>query len=175
MPYFVFFLLFAVSGCEVLDLDVDVAIEEQRINGFDPLTTLLPVPFDLDVDLEAETQARNTGPAQGVRAKAMFLQITNTAIGTDDVDTFDFASSVTIFISSMQEDSSLPKIPVATLSPVPRTRRRIVLDVNSGLDLRPYIDEGAVLDSVARGSTPDDDVTLDGVLTLSYEVLRSSS
>jgi hypothetical protein len=156
------------SGCRGLGaFEVAIDLAEQRVSG-SPLGGLLgglfEVPIPLDVDVAAETAARETGPAQRVRLVELSLRTTNE---TD----FDFLDSAEVFVQSRQSGSSLPRVRVAIVDPVPGGARQIFFETDEEVDLLPYIREGARLTSSARGRVPPADVTFDGRAVLSVEVL----
>lgn len=163
-----------LAGClGAGDFEVDIDVAEQHIDG-NPLGGLLggvfEVPIPLDVDLAAETAARDTGPAQHVRLAELSLVITPTAEPEGDTDDFDFLDSAAIFVESRQSGSSLPRVEVAHVDPAPNGVRQIFFDTDARVDLLPYIDEGARLTSSAQGHAPPDDVTFVGRAVLSVEV-----
>ena len=57
------------------------------------------------------------------------------------------------------------------MSAVPDGARQIAFETDTSVDLRPYINEGARLTSSAEGTVPPDDVTFDGQILLTVEVL----
>ncbi len=163
-----------LSGCVGAGaFEVDVALQEQRVSG-SPLGGLLSgffdVPVPLNVDLAAETAARDTRPAQHVRLIDLTLSITATEEADGDTDDFDFLDSVDVYVESAQSGSSLPRVRVATLYPAPRGARTVSFETDTSIDLLPYINEGARLTSSARGHAPPDDVSFDGRAALSVEV-----
>lgn len=166
----------AVSACgprgfASFALGYDTA--EQQVDG-NPLGGLLgnaiDVPIPLDVDLAAETAARDTGPAQHVHLTELRLDITETAEVAPDTDDFDFVDRIEIFVESSQSGSALPRQRVASLEAVPRGARSISLTPDD-VDLIDYLREGARLTSSASGTVPPDDVTFAGHLELAIEVL----
>ena len=165
----------ALTGCSnLLAFDLSVQLAEQRVEG-SPIGGLLggffELPIPLDVDLASETAARDTGPAQAVRLTSLTLDITATAEGAGDTDDFDFVDSVDIFVESRESGSDLPRVRVATVSGIPDGARQIVFETDTTVNLRPYVNEGARLTSSAEGTVPPDDVTFDGDIVLTVEVL----
>ena len=161
-------------GCSDLgSFAVELDLAEQRVPG-SPVGGLLgglfEVPIPLDVDLEAETAARDTGPVQHVRLSQLTLRITPTAEPEGDTDDFGFIDSVEIFVESTSADSELPRVRVARL-PEEVGGREIAFETDPSVDLLPYIREGARLTSEASGQAPEDDVTFDGRAVLDLEVL----
>src|SRR5687767_8779782 len=66
-------------GCGALQFDVGQELPEQTLQGSvlgGVLPSFVPDPIRLDIDVKAETQRRNTGPATKVQLKSMKLQVT---------------------------------------------------------------------------------------------------
>jgi hypothetical protein len=174
MRFVTLLLGLAISGCGAIGFDLPIELREQHIEGSvlgGVLGGVFEVPIPLDIDLQAETQARDTGPAQHVRLAALTLSITTTDEPSGDTDDFAFIDGVEIWVESAQSGSSLPRTRVAELGPVPDGAREISFTTDESVDLLPYINEGARLTSSAQGTQPDDDVSFDGVVMLSVEVL----
>ena len=161
----------ALGGCGIARFSIPYEITEQRVMG-SPLGGLLGpvVDIPIDIDLTAETAARDTGPAQHVFLTELTLAITTTDEPAGDTDDFDFIDSIDIFVESGTAGSTLPRVRVAHLDPVPMGARAISLELD-GVDLIQYVREGAVLTSSASGTAPPDDVTFDGHLTFAIDVL----
>ncbi len=162
-----------LCSCGLAEFDVDRDIEEQRVAG-NPLSgavaNLLGISIPMNVDIENETAARDTGPAKAVRLKALGFRITQTAVGEADEDDFDFLTSAEVLVESTDPGSALPRVRVATFDGAPGAQQ-IEFDTDRTVDLAPYADEGARFVSESRGSLPPDDVTFDGVFTVTIELL----
>lgn len=161
---------FGIGSFSVLHDIPEQQVEGNLLGGL--LGSVLGIPIVLDIDLEAETASRETGPAQHVFLTDFRLEITPTAEGGLDRDDFDFLQSIEVFVESSESGSSLPRERIAFREAVPRGARSIELDVED-LDVIDYVREGARLTASANGSAPLDDVTFDGQLTLLVEVLPS--
>jgi hypothetical protein len=161
----------ALAACGIARFSIPYELAEQRVTG-SPLGGLLGPVIDIpiDIDLSAETAARDTGPAQHVYLTGLSLAITPTAEPAGDTDDFDFIDTIDIFVESGAAGSTLPRLRVAHLDPVPTGARAISLELD-GVDLIQYVREGAVLTSSAAGTVPPDDVTFDGHLTFAIDVL----
>lgn len=169
-----------LSGCFFLQEDgslvsfpVAYAIDEQTVEGNllgGLLGGLLGVPIALEVDLEEETRARDTGPAQHVYLSELELSITPTAESGADSDDFGFLDSIEIYVESRQPGSSLPRQRIAYRDPVPSGSRTLSMTVED-VDLIDYVNEGALITASAGGHAPLDDVTFDGSMILIVEVL----
>lgn len=161
----------ALTACS--GFDIEEPIPEQRVKGLllgGLLSELFVEPIPLDIDIAAETAARDTGPAQSVTLESFTLAVTPTAVSSGDSDDFDFIDAITVQVESRRAGSALPPGIVATLDPVPRGVQEISLTPTE-LDLLPYVEEGARIRASVRGSTPPDDVTIDGTVVLTVEVL----
>jgi hypothetical protein len=161
-------------GDGVGDFDVAVGVDESLVEGNllgGLLGGLLGIQVQLDIDLEAETMARGTGPVQHVYLSDMSLSVTSTAQGAGDSDSMDFVDTLDIYVESTAAGSTLPRQLVATVDGVADGARTINLNTDLTVDLLPYINEGARLTAEGTGNTPTDDVTFDGVVILTCEVL----
>jgi hypothetical protein len=145
-------------------------IAEQQVRG-NPLgsvlgANLLQIPLNVNVD--AQTAARGTGPAQHVYLTDLTFRITATDQPMGD---FSFLTSIAIYVQSTQSGSSLPRVRVAHLDSVPAgTPQSIALTVD-GVDLIGYVREGAQLTATAMGHAPAHDTSFDGHLDLAIDVL----
>ena len=161
--------MIAAAGCAgFLMFRVSEPIAEQRISA----SQLGPIlePMTLALDLDAETAARDTGPARHVYLETLTLTVTPTAEPAGDVDDLAFLQGAEIFIESALPQSNLPRQRVATLAPVApgdRTATFLADDV----DIIEYAREGARLSANAVGTLPPDDVTFDGQYTLVLDAI----
>ena len=162
----------SAACASVGDFDIDRTIAEQRVMG-SPIAGLLgslfQVPIPLAVDIESEITARNTGPAETARLKALALEITTSAQSSGDSDDFDFLDSVDIFIESTHTGSHLPRARVARADNIAATPR-IDFTVIRSVNVLPYAEEGARLTSEVEGRVPPDDVSFAGHFTLRVEL-----
>lgn len=161
-----------VAGCThgFPSFELTLGIDEQRILGSPlggPLADTVPIP--LEIDLGAETEARDTAPAEHVYLTALHFDVTTTAEPEGDTDDFDFVSSVDVWIESTQPGTTLPRLHVAGLENVPDGLRRLELVVDDA-DVIEYLREGSRLTATATGTAPPDDVTLDGGYSLVVDV-----
>lgn len=155
-----------LCACGVVSFDVIANVPEQTVMG-NPigglLPSFLPNPFTLNVDIQAETQKRNTGPATSANIKAIQFQSTPHASPSG---TFDFVDAIHIFV----EAPMLEKKEVASLDPVPKGKTTIDLAPVSGLDILPYVSAGATLSAAATGRQPAKNFTFDGTVTITVHV-----
>ena len=166
------FLAVLASGCG-LGFNIERDIPEQYVQG-SPLAGLLgglfEVPIPIELDLEEETEARNTGPAKSVKLTKLKLWITETAEATEGEDDLSFIDSVDVFVSSSLPDSTLEPQLVATLGRVERGTREVEFDTFSEVNLKEYVEEGAVLNTVAAGRAPPSDESFAGMVRLRVQV-----
>jgi hypothetical protein len=161
-----------LSGCGIGDFDVERGISEQRVPG-NALSALLETFFDMpipmNVNLEEETAARDSGPAQSAHLTRLDFRVTASAMSTPDKDDFSFLRSVTVFIESTRAGSTLPRQKIAEAEDI---QASVALSFRTfdRVDVLPYTEEGARFVSEAQASAPPDDVTFDGSFTVSVEL-----
>lgn len=180
LPHVIAVLCLLLSGCfflreddSLLSFTVARSIPEQTVEGNllgGLLGSLLGVPIAIELDLEEETRARDTGPAQHVYLTDLTFTITPTAEAGGDSDDFGFLDSIEIYVESRAPGSTLPRQRIAHRDPVPDGARSISLMLDD-VDLIEYVNEGALLTATASGRQPLDDVTFDGAMILTVEVL----
>jgi hypothetical protein len=153
--------LAAVAGCGVLPFDVGQDIAEQKVPGSvvgGILPSFIPTPIPITINIQSETEKRGTGPARSAGLSSLTLSATRSS------GTFDFLDEVHIFVSS-QGNSSLPRSEIATLKPVPKGATTVSF-TPTNVDLLPYINAGAQIDSQATGTQPKNDFFFDGHLVI---------
>lgn len=157
------------AGCGALSFDVDQNLPEQTVPG-SPLGGLLPSfipnPIPLQIDLQAAEKAHGTGPASHAYLSALTLAATP---HSNPSGNFDFLDEVHIFVSA-QNGGSLPRVEIATLKPVPKGQTQVTFTIVPNVDLLPYINAGAQIDSTASGRQPSMDFTFDGHLVVTVKI-----
>jgi hypothetical protein len=151
-----------LGGCGVADFDITEPIIEQRVQGSPlpgPLAVLFPLP--LDIDISQKIKEMETGPIDSVTLSKLTLTITPTAMPSGDTDDWSFVDSIRVFVKSNRSDSSLPRVEIATVT-APGAVTTLEFDVDSDVDLNPYVNEGSVVEGESSGRLPADDVTYDG-------------
>jgi hypothetical protein len=152
-----FLLCLALTGCGLTDFDITQPVPEQRIDGTGlpdlPLGGLFDIPLNLD--LEAKIQQQTTGPIDSITLSSLALDVTSP---TGD---WSFVDNIHVFVKSSVEGSTLPRVEIASVT-MPGAVRTMKFDVESGVDLKPYVDEGSIVESTAEGTAPQDDVVYDG-------------
>jgi hypothetical protein len=66
--------------------------------------------------------------------------------------------------------SSLPKVEIANLKPVPKGQTTIDLTIVPGIDLLPYINAGAKISATASGHQPTQDTSYDGTVVVTIHI-----
>ena len=149
-------LVMAVAGCGITDFDVDQPVPAQTIQGSGipaPLAAIFPLPLNLD--LESKIKAKDTGPIDSVTLSSLTLHITSS--GGD----WSFVTSVDVFVASSKAGTALPKVKIASVSS-PGAVQTLTFNVEHGVNLKSYIDEGSQVDSNGSGTQPTHDVSFDG-------------
>jgi hypothetical protein len=149
-------LVATMAGCGIADFDVDQPVQPQTIQGSGipaPLAAIFPLPLSLDLD--SKIKAHDTGPIDGVTLSSLTLQITSS--GSD----WSFVSNIDVSVESTKAGTTLPKVKIASVSS-PGAVQLLTFDVEHGVNLKPYIDEGSQVDSSGTGTQPTNDVSFDG-------------
>jgi hypothetical protein len=158
----------AAIGCGIVSFDVSQDVPTQTVQG-SPLGGILPgflsAPFPITIDVKQETAKRSTGPARSANLKQVEFRITS-----PDAGTFDFVDEIHIFVESSMSGSSLPKVEIANLKPVPKGQKTIDLTIVPNVDLLPYINEGAVISATAMGHQPAVSTSYDGTVVVTVHI-----
>jgi hypothetical protein len=167
----------ALAGCKSgVSFDVTEDIPGTDVDG-DPLLNMagmvLPVapltPFGLMFDLQAELDAHNAGPAQEINLTGMNIAVTD-GLGDQD-DDLAWLTSVTVTVESTMPGSSLPAAEIASRDDFPAGFATLPMNVNAGVDLLPYVEEGMRITTSADGIVPPDDVQVGGDVTVTIHAL----
>jgi hypothetical protein len=164
-----FTLLTFSTACGGIAFDVGQDLPEQRVPG-SPLGELLPsfipTPIPLTIDLRAETEARNTGPARSAQLKRLTLYATPRASPSGN---FDFLSEVRIHVAA-RNNSSLPRVEIARIAPVGKGLTALEFDIVPNVDLLPYINAGAEISATASGTQPRNDFAYAGHIDITVRI-----
>lgn len=166
-------VMLAESGCGALSFSVSQPIPEQKIMGnilAGVLGAFLPSPFALQINLDQETKARGTGPADSAGLTGLSFQLTNIPNPPRSTDNFDFVDRIELFVESTKSGTTLTKQKVADLLSVPKGATKLTLTCYPEVDLVPYIKEGSRISSTAAGRLPANDTTFDGLVTILIRV-----
>jgi hypothetical protein len=164
-----------LAGCGGhVEFDLTQVILEQRVTGSaagGTLTSFLPSPVPFGLNVEQEAKARNAqGPITTVSLTSMQFQVTETGTPPGGSSSFEFVSGATVNIESKRQNSSLPKVPVASLTAPGRTIVAVPSTIPS-VNLLPYITEGAQFTASATGTLPPHDVTFIGSFVVHVKTL----
>ncbi len=158
----------ALTACGSSHFTIDRDLAAQTVQG-DPLggllSALVPAPFTATVDLKAEEQAHDTGPASHVYLEALWLAITP---HDNPQGNFDFLDELHLYAAGANAPDQ--KTEVARKAPVPKGATRIDFDVLPGVDLLPMVNAGVQITTTATGRKPAQDTTIDGHLTLDVRI-----
>ena len=149
-------LVATATGCGIADFDIDQPVQAQTIQGSGipaPLAAIFPLPLNLD--LESKIKAKDTGPIDSVTLSSLTLHITSS--GGD----WSFVTSIDVFVESTRSATTLPKVKIASVSS-PGATQTLTFNVEHGVNLKPYIDEGSQVDSSGTGTQPTQNVSFDG-------------
>jgi hypothetical protein len=158
------------AGCGIISFDIDQDIPPSIIYGDPNNTAILAAggtPQPLVLDIQAETQARHTGPASSAHLKSLSFTITDPSMPPDN--TFKFATEVHIYLIPQNPSSSLSTIEIANLKPVPPNTRIDMIPI-PGVDILPYANEGADITASASGYFPSVDTTYVGHVTVTVKI-----
>ncbi len=159
----------AAAGCGIIAFDVSQSVPQQTVQG-SPLGGLLPgflsAPFPVTINVQSETQKRSTGPAHSASLKQIEFDITPHDAPSGN---FDFVDEIHIFVEA-QSGSTLPKVEIANLKPVPKGQTKIDLTIVPGIDLLPYINAGAVISASASGHQPAQTTSYDGTVVVTVHI-----
>jgi hypothetical protein len=151
-----------LAGCGITDFDISQPVPEQQVQGSGipaPIAALFPLPLSLD--LSAEIAKQTTGPIDSVTLSSLELSITATNRPSGDDDTWEFVDEIHVFVRSSADGSSLPRVEIASVV-APGAVTTLVFEVDRSIDIKPYVDEGSIVESEASGTVPTDDVSYDG-------------
>ncbi len=160
----ILFLGLTLLSCGPVQFDIEVDIPEQVVEGSGwPIDLGIFAP-DLTLNISQAIEEQETGPIDTIFIKSFSLSITSTEIdGTEDVDNFDFLSSVTVSIESTKDGTSLLSKKIAEIQSVPDGQTELDFTVYEDINLQPYVEEGFIINSSVEGSQPTDNVSFDGL------------
>ena len=165
-----FLTALVLGGCGVADFDISQSTPEQTIPGSGlpgPLAALFQLPLNLD--LSSQIKQMDTGPIDSVTLSSISLTITTTDEPSGDTDDWSFVQEVHVFVSGTN-GSSLPRVEIAKIVS-PGAVQTMNFDVDGGVNLKPYVDQGSVVDSTGSGTQPPDDVSYEGSATFTVHPL----
>jgi hypothetical protein len=127
------------------------------------LGNLAVAGFDsIDFSQQFQNQGVSRGDVNSVKLKSFTLDVESPADGN-----FDFIQSITFFA----EASGSPKIQIASMDPVPKGKKELVLVVDPTAELAPYVVAPSMsITSQVTGSSPSADTTVNAAVVLDVEV-----
>jgi hypothetical protein len=160
----------ALGACDsIAEFDVSQDIPEQTVQG-NPLGALLPSflpqPFAITIDVESETEKRDTGPASSASLSSLGFSITPHDAPRGN---FDFVDEIHIFVEATR-GTTLPKVEIANLVPVPKGQTTLSLKIVPNVDLLPYIEAGATISAQASGRMPAAETKYDGRVVVTVRI-----
>jgi hypothetical protein len=164
-------VVLACAGCGIADFDLDQPIPEQHVQGSGipgPLAALFPIPIQLD--LSARIKEQTTGPIDSVTLSSLTLSISATDRPSGDTDDWGFVDEIRVFVKSSKSGSSLPRTEIAHIV-APGAVQKLVFEIEDDVDLKPYVEEGSVVESEGKGTIPSDDVSYDGLAVFTVHPL----
>jgi hypothetical protein len=171
MPRLALILLVTVAGgCDGLTVAFSVPLDEQWVEG-DPVGAgaglRFTLPLDVAIDLEGEAATAANGPFQAVYLEALDFAVTNTGRARDDFDDLTFVDEAELFLRA----DGLEERRIAVSTETARGGQFLLFELDTTLDLKPYLEASPQLRGVATGRVPEDDVSFDGLLRLRLELL----
>lgn len=160
----------SLCACGITDFDIEQPIPEQRVQGSPipgPLQGLFPI--ELDLDLQQAIEKQDSGPIDSITLSSLSLAITATDRPGGDTDDWSFVDEIRVFVRSSAEGSTLPRVELANVT-APGAVTTLEFEI-LGVNLKPYVDEGSVVESEGRGTLPSDDVTYDGLAVFTVHPL----
>ncbi len=158
-----------IGSFDITEESQEVVVDGGPSLGNLPVNNLLP-PVPLTINLQEELEERNADGAQAVYLTDLRMEITDTAIGQNDEDNFDFVDTIEVYVESRDANTSLEPRQIATLNDVPEGQMEVTFDTDEDVDLKPYIEEGIRLTTEGQGSVPEDDTSLRAIVTVTVEV-----
>jgi hypothetical protein len=161
----VFFVVAALlCGCGTQDFTVAQDLPAQTVPG-DALGGLLgsvfPQAFALTIDLKAEEQKHDTGPASHVYLQSMSLSVTGPG-------NFDFLSGIHLFAAASTSPDQ--KVEIAKKDPVAKGQTTIDFDVIPQVDLIQMVQAGVEITATATGQKPTQDTSIDGHVVIDVKI-----
>lgn len=147
------------GACSLAEFDIEQNIPEQTIQGtpFGVLAQFFDIP--IQIEIQAKIKEQETGPIDSITLKSLVFRVTS------DDDDWGFVDSVDLFVDSTKEGSSLSQHVKVAHGDKPGAITSYSLTSVSGVNLLPYVEEGAELTAEAKGSAPPDDVSFAGIAT----------
>ena len=159
-----------LTSCDPLDFSINQAIPEQMIQG-SPVPAVLSGVFaiPLNVNINSQIVAQDTGAIQSVTIDDIELDITKTDEPAGDTDDWSFITHVEVTLKSTKAGTTLPVVTIATVDG--NTTQKLIFNVDTSINVKPYIDEGGEIDASGTGMQPPDAVSYDGTASFTVHPL----
>lgn len=165
-----------MASCNVslgaIGFDVPYNVPEQEVPGNAAANAAgieiasPPITFPINVDIAATAKQNHVdGVISQVTLTSLSLTITPTDEPTGDSDCFDFVDSVSLSVASTKSGTTLQPAVIAT-GANPGCVQTFTLVPSPGVNLKPYIDEGASVTMTGQAIPPADNVSFDGAIVL---------
>lgn len=160
--------LLLACGCGTQNFTIEQDLPAQTVPG-DPLGGLLgsvfPQAFKLSIDLKAEEQKHDTGPASHVYLQSMSLSVTPHGSPQGN---FDFLDEIHLFAAGTPTPDV--KVEIAKKAPVPKGSTTLQFDVLPGVDLIQMVQTGVEITATASGTRPAADTSIDGHVVIDVKI-----
>jgi hypothetical protein len=142
---------------------------KQTVEGGNPVENLVNSfsPFNFEINLDRQLEKRDADGAKEVNLQNLRLVVTNTDEHEEGEPNFDFLDSITFYANSENQDRKK----LAWREQVPEGKQKLSFEVDSSINLKPYIKDGMTLETEAEGNRPEQDTTIKGVMTLEVRAL----
>ena len=131
---------------------LDVLLGQLGFAGFD----------SIDLSQEFENQGVRKEDVDSVRLVALELRVTS-----PEGATFDFLDSASFFV----EAEGLPRVRIGALASVPAGASALSLEVDEGVELRPYVVAPSMtISSEVSGERPAEETIVEATATLDVDV-----
>ncbi|MEO6954746.1 MAG: hypothetical protein ABI321_23300 [Polyangia bacterium] len=158
-----------LAACGAIPYDVSDDIPEQKVDG-SPLGGLLGGFFadnmPITIDVSEQLAKHDTSIIHSANLKSLRFDATPKGMPSGN---FDFVHEIHIFVDA-PSNTSLPRIEIANLAPVPMSETSIDLNVVHGVDILPYINAGAEISATATGTAPTQDFTFTGHVVITIHI-----
>lgn len=158
-----------LAACGAIPYDVSEDLPEQMVQG-SPLGGLLGGFFannmPITIDVSEQLAKHDTSVIHSATLKSLRFDATPTAMPSGN---FDFVDAIHIFVDA-PSNTSLPRVEIANLAPVPKSETTIELKVVPGVDILPYIKAGAEVSATATGTAPTQDFTFTGRVVITIHI-----
>lgn len=158
-------LILLAGGCaDLFTFDLQASVDEFYVYGNPTLHHQhTPIQTAEVPPLELQLGGVSTG---SVHLNSLLFYVTETAMLTPhDEDSLDFMTGMDVYVTPITPGAFVPLQIASWSGPAAKGAMVIDLEVNSDIDLSPYIKAGFALKVGPAGVVPYDDVSMKGELT----------